>query len=119
MSASRTVLIAALMLGLLVEPGDAGGQAPGSARRLGIIYQGGVYVAMVDGLRQGLRELGLEVDKHVVLDIRDTHGDLKAVAAAAQDLERLKVDLIYTVATSVTIAAKRATAHTPIVFYVG
>jgi putative ABC transport system substrate-binding protein len=74
---------------------------------------------LVDGLRQGLRELGLEEGKRIVLDIRDTKGDLKGVEEAARDLERGKVDLIYTVATSVTIAAKRATAQTPIVFYAG
>jgi putative ABC transport system substrate-binding protein len=73
---------------------------------------------VVDGLRQGLRELGLEDGKTIVLDIRPT-SDLKAVEEAARDLERGKVDLIYTVATSVTIAAKRATVHTPIVFFAG
>jgi ABC-type uncharacterized transport system substrate-binding protein len=119
MSVSRTVLVAALMLGLLAAPGGAGGQTSGSVRRVGVILQGGVYAGAIEGLRQGLRELGLEEDKHFVLDIRDTKGDLKAVAAAAKDLERRKVDLIYTVATSVTLAAKGATAQTPIVFFAG
>jgi putative ABC transport system substrate-binding protein len=119
MSASRTVLGVALMLGLLTAPDGAGGQTQTSVRRVGVIHQGGVYAGAVDGLRQGLRKLGLEEDKHVVLDIRDTRGELKAVAAAAKDLERRKVDLIYTVATSVTLAAKGATAHTPIVFFAG
>ena len=74
---------------------------------------------MYDGLRQGLRELGLEEGKHIVLDIRDTKGDLKAVGEAARDLERRKVDLICTGGASVTMAAKRATAQTPIVFFAG
>jgi ABC-type uncharacterized transport system substrate-binding protein len=68
---------------------------------------------LVDGLRQGLRELGLKEGKHIVLDIRDTKGDLKGVEEAARDIERGKVDLIYTVNTSVTIAAKRATSIPP------
>jgi putative tryptophan/tyrosine transport system substrate-binding protein len=119
MSASRTVLAAALGLGLLAAPEGAGGQSSGSVRRVGVIHQGGVYAGAVEGLRQGLRELGLEEDRHVVLDIRDTRGDLKGVAAAAKDLERRKVDVIYTVATSVTLAAKGATAQTPIVFFAG
>ena len=38
---------------------------------------------------------------------------------AARDLERGKVDVIYTVTSQIALAAKRATAHTPIVFYVG
>ena len=38
---------------------------------------------------------------------------------AAKDLELGKVDLIYSVSTSVTLAVKKATARTPIVFYAG
>ncbi|MBI4169201.1 MAG: ABC transporter substrate-binding protein [Acidobacteria bacterium] len=86
---------------------------------MGIIHHGGEYQVFVDGLRQGLRELGLEEGKHVALDIRDTKGDLKAVGEAARDLERRKVDLICTGGASVTMAAKRATALTPIVFFAG
>jgi putative ABC transport system substrate-binding protein len=119
MSVSRIILAGALVLGLLATPGGAGGQSSGSVRRIGVIHQGGVYAGAVEGLRQGLRDLGLEEDRHVVLDIRDTGGDLKAVSGAAKDLERRKVDLIYTVATSVTLAAKAATAQTPIVFFAG
>ena len=119
MKASRLVLGVALMFGLLAAPLAAGGQTPGKVYRVGIIHLGGPYQVVVDGLRQGLRELGLEEGKRIVLDIRDTKGDLKAVEEAARDLERGNVDLIYTVATSVTIAAKRATAHTPIVFFAG
>jgi putative ABC transport system substrate-binding protein len=53
------------------------------------------------------------------LEIRDSKGNLNAAAEAAKNLERDKVDLIYTTATSVTIPAKRATAEIPIVFCVG
>ena len=54
-----------------------------------------------------------------MLDIRDAHGDLKAVAEAANSLEQDNVDLLYTVATSVTIEARRSTVTTPIVFNAG
>jgi len=86
---------------------------------VGIIHFSGHHHVVVDGLRQGLRELGLEEGKHIVLDIREIKGDPKAVEEAARDLERGKVELIYTVTTQVTIAAKRATAQTPIVFFAG
>ncbi len=87
--------------------------------RLGVILQGGPYFAAVDGLRNGLRELGLEERKGFVLDVRDTKGDLKLVEAAARSFEEQKVDLIYALATSVTLAAKGATKNIPIVFYGG
>jgi putative ABC transport system substrate-binding protein len=87
--------------------------------RVAVIHEGGPYTAVVDGLKDGLKELGLVEGKQYVLEIRDLKGDLKAAEGAAKSLERGKVDLIYAVATSVTIAAKRATAGVPIVFVSG
>jgi ABC-type uncharacterized transport system substrate-binding protein len=86
---------------------------------VGVVLQGGPYSAAIDGLRDGLRELGLEEGKHFVLHVHDAKGDLKSVEAAATSLERQKVDLIYAMAGSVTLAAKRATKSVPIVFYAG
>jgi putative tryptophan/tyrosine transport system substrate-binding protein len=86
---------------------------------VGVILQGGPYSTVIEGLRAGLRELGLEEGKHFILQVRDTKGDLKAVEAAARRLEGEKVDLIYSVGTSVTLAVKRATTNVPIVFYAG
>ena len=87
--------------------------------RVGVLLQGGPWYAAVDGLRQGLKELGLEEGKQFTLDIRDGKGDLKAVEEAARNLERDKVKLIYAVATSVVTTAKQATTDTPIVFVAG
>jgi putative ABC transport system substrate-binding protein len=87
--------------------------------RVGVVLHGGPYFSSIDGLRDGLRELGLEEGKHFVLLVRDSKGDLKSAEAAARSLEAEKVDLIYALTTSVTLAAKRATKSVPIVFYVG
>jgi len=87
--------------------------------RVGVILEGGAFYAAVDGLKDGLKELGFEEGKHFVLEMRDVQGDLKAVEEAARGLEREKVNLIYALATSVTTAVKRATAEVPIVFAVG
>ena len=69
-------------------------------QRRAVIHQGGPYKAVVDGLQDGLRKLGLEEGKHFVLNIRDSKGDLKAVDAAAKDFERDRVNLIFAVTTS-------------------
>src|SRR5215831_1086083 len=120
MRTPRPIVIVVLMFAILGAPLAAGGQTPGTVPHVGVIYfSGGRFHVWVDGLRQGLRELGLEEGKHLVLDIREIPYDLKAVEAAASDLEGGKVDLIYTVTTSVTTAAKRATVHTPLVFFAG
>ena len=87
--------------------------------RVGVIVQGGVYSAAVDGLRDGLKDLGLEEGKQFVLHVHDAKGDLKAVEAAARSLEGGQVDVIYAVTTSVTVVVKRVTKRVPIVFYAG
>ena len=70
--------------------------------RVGVLIPGIAYAyEIVDGLRVGLRELGLEEGKQYVLEIRDTKGDAKAAEEAARKFEQEKVNLIYTTATSV------------------
>lgn len=100
----------------LVHP--AGAQQPKPVR-IGVVLQGGSWYDAIDGLRQGMSDLGYVEGKQFVLDIRDSKGDLKAVEAAARNLERDKVRLIYAVASSVVTAAKKATTVVPIVFTVG
>src|SRR4029077_5913078 len=87
--------------------------------RVGVIHQGGPYVAVVDGLRDGLRQLGYEDGKQIRLEIRDTKSDLKLVEETARIFERERVNLIYAVTTSVATAVKNVTSQIPIVFSVG
>jgi putative ABC transport system substrate-binding protein len=87
--------------------------------RVGVILQGGAYSETVDGLRDGLRDVGLEEGQQLFLQVHDVKGNLKAVEAAARSLEAEKVDLIYAVATSVALTVKQATRRVPIVFYAG
>ena len=86
---------------------------------VGVIHQGGPYKAVVDGLRDGLRQLGYEDGKQILLEIRDTKADLKLVEEAARIFEREKINLIYAVATSVVAPVKNVTSQIPIVFSVG
>jgi putative ABC transport system substrate-binding protein len=109
------VVLAVLSLSL-VHPAEAQQAKPA---RIGVLLQGGPWYEAIDGLRQGMKELGYEEGKQYVLDVRDSKGDLKAVEEAARSLEREKVRLIYAVTSSVVTAAKKATAEVPIVFNVG
>jgi ABC-type uncharacterized transport system substrate-binding protein len=86
--------------------------------RVGVVTAGGAWYEVIDGLRVGLKQLGLE-EKHFTLAIRDTKGNAKAAEEAAKNFEQEKVNLIYTTQTSVTVLAKRATADIPIVFCAG
>jgi ABC-type sugar transport system substrate-binding protein len=89
-------------------------------RRIGVIYQGGLYEVSIEGLREGLKAAGLEEGQHVTLLVRNVRGDVAAAEAAARALERdEKVDVIVTINTTTTRAAKRATTEVPIVFSAG
>jgi ABC-type uncharacterized transport system substrate-binding protein len=87
--------------------------------RVGVIHQGGPYKAVVDGLRDGLRQLGYEEGKQILLEIRDTKSDPKLVEEAAKTFERERVNLIYVVTTSAATPVKNVTSKSPIVFAVG
>jgi ABC-type uncharacterized transport system substrate-binding protein len=87
--------------------------------RIGVLLPGGPLHEIVDGLREGLRQLGLEEGKQFTLIIRDTKGDAKIAETEAKSFERDKVNLIYTLTIPVTAAAKQSTGNIPIVFIVG
>lgn len=118
MTVSKALFQLALGATLLVLSVCAQAQQP-KIYRVGVILPGAHWSEIITGFRVGLKESGLEEGKQFVLEIRDSKGDLKAAEEAAKSLERKKVDLIYTTRTSVTVAAKRVTADTPIVFSAG
>ena len=118
MTTPRLTLTGILILALFALPLAVEAQQA-RVYRVGVVLHGGPHSAAIDGLRDGLRELGLEEGKQFVLHVRDGKGDLKSVEAAARSLEGEKVDLIVAMTTSVTLAAKRATKSVPIVFYAG
>jgi putative ABC transport system substrate-binding protein len=110
-----SILFVAVLLAVAVI---AKAQQP-KVNRVGVITSGGAWSETIDGLRVGLRQLGLEEGKQLVLAIRDTKGDLETAEKEAMYLEQEKVKLIYTTASSVTMAARRATTNIPIVFCAG
>jgi ABC-type uncharacterized transport system substrate-binding protein len=85
----------ALVVGVMASAHLAEAGQAAKFQRVGVILHGGPLYQVVDGLREGLKELGLEEGKHLVFEIRDTKGDLKAVEQAAKNLEREKVNLLY------------------------
>ncbi len=87
--------------------------------QVGVVLAGGPYYQTLEGLRDGLKELGLDEGKRVVFLVYDSKGDTKAAEAAAVKLEEKKVDLIYSLPTSVSLAVQRSTKTSAIVFYAG
>jgi putative tryptophan/tyrosine transport system substrate-binding protein len=75
---------------------------------------------VLEGLQEGLAQLGYVAGKNVTLIIEDTHGAVSNLAQRAVRLTTAKPDVLVTVGTIHTTAARQATDHVPIVFtYVG
>ena len=87
--------------------------------RIGVLVPGEAWYEVIEGLRVGLKQLGLEEGKQITLAIREWQGDAKAAEAAAKNFEQEKVSLIYATSTNSTIAARRVTTEIPIVFCAG
>ena len=51
--------------------------------RVGVILPGGALYEAIGGLKDGLKELGLEEGKQFTLTIRDTKGDPKEIGRAS------------------------------------
>ena len=87
--------------------------------RIGVLVPGPAWYEILDGLRSGLKEVGVQEGKQFSLTIRDWNGDIKQAETAAANLEKEKVDLLYATSTNSTLAAKRATTEIPVVFCAG
>jgi ABC-type uncharacterized transport system substrate-binding protein len=70
----------------------------------------------VEGLKAGLRDLGLDEGRDVTFDVRFTEGRREALPAAAAALVAGGVDLIVASQQAAALAASRATRDVPIVF---
>ena len=68
-----------------------------------------------NALQRGLRELGYVENKNYILEYRSADGDAGRFPALADELVRLRVDLIVTRGTPAARAAKNATETIPIV----
>ena len=92
-------------------------QPAGKVYRIGFLSQGQPPKAFLEALQQGLRERGYAEGRNLVWEFRSTDGSLDQLPQFAEDLVRLKVDIILARASSGAMAAKSATTSIPIVFF--
>jgi putative ABC transport system substrate-binding protein len=71
---------------------------------------------MLSALREGLRELGYTDGQSIQFEARWAEGQISRLPALAEDLVRLKVQVIFAWGYPSIMAAKRATPTIPIVF---
>ena len=120
MSAARAgearLLLALLALACVV-PLAADAQPACRPCRIGVLNE--AFAAnhpTVEGLKAGLRQLGLREGRDVAFDVRFTEGKIEGMPEVANALVQAGADLIFTSHEAATHAAKGATKTVPIVF---
>jgi putative ABC transport system substrate-binding protein len=113
----RRAFLGALAGGLLAAPLAAEGQQSGKVYRVGLleVVPAASNATNLAAFRQGLKELGYAEGQDLVIEYRSADGRPERFPALAEELVRLKVDLIVTRGTPAALAAKQATATIPIV----
>jgi putative ABC transport system substrate-binding protein len=107
------------VVGLLAVAVIAGAQQPAKVAKIGWLSIG-LYSgpgSTIRGLPPELRALGYVEGKNIAFDYRYAENKLDRLPALADELVRLKVDVLVTPGTPAAIAAKNATRTIPIVFF--
>jgi putative tryptophan/tyrosine transport system substrate-binding protein len=106
-----------LLGGAAAWPLAARAQQGAKVARIGILSSSsGAGAALTMDFFSGLRELGFVERRNLAVEYRFASGRYDALDSLAQDLVRLKMDVIVTAATPAAKAAKKATSTIPIVF---
>ncbi|MBI2081722.1 MAG: ABC transporter substrate-binding protein [candidate division NC10 bacterium] len=109
--------VLSLVFGILSAPPPSEAQQAKRPYRIGVLHQAFVPNSPpIEGLKAGLKGLGLEEGRDVTFNIRFSRGDPQATSAAAAALVKAGVDLIVTDREDPALAAKAATQTIPIVF---
>ncbi len=112
------ILIFALALSVVTVPLDVSTQQPGRVFRIGFLF-GGVRPSEAERqqfpFRKALREIGYIEDQNVIFEARYAEGKIDRLPDLADELVRLRVDVIVTVGGPPAEVAKRATSIIPIV----
>ncbi|TMJ79291.1 MAG: ABC transporter substrate-binding protein, partial [Alphaproteobacteria bacterium] len=106
-----------LLGGAMTAPLTALAQQAGKVYRVAFLGDSPtVYPDAIDALRQGLRDLGYVEGRNIAIEYRWAQGKPERMRELAEELARLKVDVIIVPGSIYTEAAKRATSTIPIVF---
>ena len=82
---------------------------------IGVLSPESSSVGDVEGLREGLRELGYVEGRNIKYEYRWAAGDFSRLPEMANELVAMKVDVLVTYVTQASLVAKKATSSIPIV----
>jgi putative tryptophan/tyrosine transport system substrate-binding protein len=86
--------------------------------RVAVLTASSAFNKTIEGLREGLAQLGYHEGKNLSLLIEDAQGEVSHLASRAASIVAAEPDLIVAITTVATAAAQRATTTLPIVFTV-
>ena len=111
----RDAILALIALG--AAPLDLLAQPQGKVRRIGFLSVTGPenFAITVEPFKSGMRKLGYVEGKTYLLDVRTTDGKPDRLSALAEELVRLRADLIVTTSTAGVQAVQKASSTIPIV----
>jgi putative ABC transport system substrate-binding protein len=115
---SRRAFLGVVTGGLLAAPLFIEAQQAGKVYRVSVLSPGSSQAASseIPVLRQSLRELGYIEHQNIRIDWYFAEARSEGLSALAAEVVRLRPDLIFTINTPATTAAKAATSTIPIVF---
>lgn len=114
---NRNLWVPPLTVFLLLIASLSAAQQAAKVWKIGVLVSGtkDLNAARDEALRQGLRELGYEEHKNIILEYRYAEGKTDRLSQLARELVEQKPDVIVVGGTSVAVAAKNATSAIPIV----
>jgi len=114
----RIGLAIILTVGLILAPLATEAQQAGKVWRIGTLDYGAqsARAHLWQAFRQGLRDLGYVEGQNVVLESRWANGRADELPRLAEELVRLRVDLVAVASTPAALAMKQATTGIPVVF---
>jgi putative ABC transport system substrate-binding protein len=114
---TKNIVTGVVVVGLLTCGGVVTAQQPAKIWKIGALVSSSqaVNAPRDEALRQGLRDLGYEEGKNIVMEYRYAEGKMDRLPQLARDLVEQKVDVIVVGGTRVALAAKKATSTIPIV----
>ena len=106
-------LIVILAFGLLVATLSAHTHQARQVHRIGVLLYAGAPPGLLEAFREGLHDLGYVEGQTITFELRNARGRKEQLAALADELVQLKVDVILAVNTPSALAAKAATTTIP------
>jgi len=114
----RRTFLGSVACGLVIAPPAVQAQTTRRVYRIGYLSIGSAsstYTRPLDAFRQGLRELGWEEGRNLLIEYRFAEGEPDRLSPLAEDLVRLKLDLIVASPTPSALAVQQASRTIPIV----